>query len=548
MTNEEIYKLRALGLTEEQIEGVSTIIEPKVKTISNLSGQVLTSKYNAEKAAIARQRSESESKKNKQTLNNVKKELTHVKNYAKKLAIKCESLSEEKSSLLDKVNELTKELIEIKEKYETLKTNVNNNTIKDALNSGVSPSNSKRKKIHNNNPQSTGKPKGARKGHKGKNLKRLQPTETIRIESIKNCPICGAKMKVIEEKIKQLIDLVTELKVTDHIIEVGKCPSCGYVYKPEILNRLVNDVTYSDEIKSYAILFMEFGNISIERSIEIFRILTRGELNISPGTMCNFKKLAAQKGKKIRDQLFIDALSRNYNCLDTTYVKNEGKQNYIETIANEYETILYAMENKKAENYDRFPFYSLYKNVLVHDHNKAYYKFGGAHQECLAHILRYLMGVIEIEGKGWAEDMHKLLTGIIHRAKELIEKGELSFSEEEYQKYSKMYDTILSEGSKTYEGENKYNNDAINLLKRLVEYKESTLYFMHHLEIPFTNNESERSLRMSKTKQKVSGQWNSFDSLEYFAIIRTVIQTSQKRNINVFDAIKSLFNDENLFY
>ena len=33
-----------------------------------------------------------------------------------------------------------------------------------------------------------------------------------------------------------------------------------------------------------------------------------------------------------------------------------------------------------------------YQGILIHDHEKTFYRYGTAHQECLAHVLRYQHG------------------------------------------------------------------------------------------------------------------------------------------------------------
>ena len=44
-----------------------------------------------------------------------------------------------------------------------------------------------------------------------------------------------------------------------------------------------------------------------------------------------------------------------------------------------------------------------------------------------------------------------------------------------------------------------------NLAIRLLKFDESVLLFLHDLNVPFSNNEAERDLRMIKVRQKVSG-------------------------------------------
>ena len=65
-------------------------------------------------------------------------------------------------------------------------------------------------------------------------------------------------------------------------------------------------------------------------------------------------------------------------------------------------------------------------------------------------------------------------------------------------------------------------------------------------DIDFSNNLSERSLRSSKTKMKISGQFKNIINAEYYANIKSYIETYKRNNINEHEAIIRLFNDNPL--
>lgn len=51
-----------------------------------------------------------------------------------------------------------------------------------------------------------------------------------------------------------------------------------------------------------------------------------------------------------------------------------------------------------------------YQGILVHDHEKTFYSYGTEHQECLAHILRYLKDSINNESeRTWNKEMRSLV-------------------------------------------------------------------------------------------------------------------------------------------
>ena len=85
------------------------------------------------------------------------------------------------------------------------------------------------------------------------------------------------------------------------------------------------------------------------------------------------------------------------------------------------------------------------------------------------------------------------------------------------------------------------------LYNRLIKYKQNHLYFIEDFNIPFDDNLSERDLRIFKNKTKISGGFRSISVAKDFANALSVIKTSIKRDINPYDTIKSIFNNEVLF-
>ena len=65
------------------------------------------------------------------------------------------------------------------------------------------------------------------------------------------------------------------------------------------------------------------------------------------------------------------------------------------------------------------------------------------------------------------------------------------------------------------------------------------LRFLTDLEVPFTNNEAERDLRMMKLRQKISGGFRSGKGAENFAILRSVITTARKQGWNIIESLIS---------
>jgi transposase len=76
-----------------------------------------------------------------------------------------------------------------------------------------------------------------------------------------------------------------------------------------------------------------------------------------------------------------------------------------------------------------------------------------------------------------------------------------------------------------------------NLLERLINYEDEVLGFMTDERIPYTNNQGERDLRMSKVQQKISGCFRSMQGAYNFARIRSYISTCIKHGVSATDAL-----------
>ena len=80
-----------------------------------------------------------------------------------------------------------------------------------------------------------------------------------------------------------------------------------------------------------------------------------------------------------------------------------------------------------------------------------------------------------------------------------------------------------------------------NLLERLIKFKDDVLRFMSDKDVPFTNNQGENDLRMTKVQQKISGCFRSMDGAYIFCRVRSYLITCRKHGIVATDALETLF-------
>jgi transposase len=71
----------------------------------------------------------------------------------------------------------------------------------------------------------------------------------------------------------------------------------------------------------------------------------------------------------------------------------------------------------------------------------------------------------------------------------------------------------------------------------MTKYKDYMFSFLNYPDVPADNNGSERAIRNVKVKQKISGQFKSFEGAMNFIILRSITYTAIKNGQNVHNAL-----------
>jgi len=186
-----------------------------------------------------------------------------------------------------------------------------------------------------------------------------------------------------------------------------------------------------------------------------------------------------------------------------------------------------------------------FKGILCHDHWKAYYKYNCKHALCNSHHLRELEWSAMEDKQKWAEKMIILLTKL--NDKVTSSGGQLSGQQSTY--YHKRYKKLLEEGEKECPPPNPKKktrgrikkSKSRNLLERLMNFRYDVLRFIDDAEVPFTNNQGENDLRMTKVQQKISGCFRSEEGAYIFCRIRAYLITCRKHGVGATEALEGLF-------
>jgi hypothetical protein len=282
---------------------------------------------------------------------------------------------------------------------------------------------------------------------------------------------------------------------------------------------------------------------SIDKSRKFLSDLTGGQLNISKGMINKLSKEFSKKSEQERKTMFADMLLSPIMHTDCTNAKVNGKSAYVFICATPDGKAMYFAREKKGHEGVKGTVVEDYQGTLVHDHESTFFNYGSDHQECLAHVLRYLKDSMSNESdRTWNKQMHSLIQKMIHHRKNL--PPETDCSVEKIAEFESQYKEILHKAKVEYEyiPPNKYYKEGYNLYLRMEKYMSNHLLFLHNYRIPTTNNEAERLLRGYKRKQVQAVSFRSQASIDYLCeCMSMLIMMRRNEEQNVFDRVSRTF-------
>lgn len=475
-----------------------------------------------------------------------RKKLSKTEKALEKMEKRALNAERQRDDTLDKLKEerlekyrLGAKLEEEKGKNKKLTAQLNHNYENSSIPSSMSMN---RKKISNSR-EKTGRKQGAQPGHKGYGRKKHTPTKVVNLpvpEEILNDPDFKKTKKTIT---KQVVGIRLALDVVEYRADVYYNSKTGERLHAAFPDGVVNDVNYDGSIKAFLFLLNTECCVSIDKSQKFLSDLTHGELKISRGMINSLSKEFSQKTADERKELYNRIMESPVMHIDCTNARSNGKNAYVFVTATPGGEVMYFARAKKGHEGVKGTPAEDYAGIIVQDHEKTFYKYGSDHQECMAHVERYLKdSVANEQDKTWSTQMLALIKEMLHYRNGLAPLEECN--PEKVSEFEKRYQEILDIAKEEYEYEppSDYYKDGFNLYKRMAEYKKNHLLFLHDNRVPATNNEAERDLRSYKRKQKQAVSFRSFESIDYLCQSMSMLLMMRKNNeTNVFDRVSKIF-------
>jgi transposase len=390
------------------------------------------------------------------------------------------------------------------------------------------------------------KKSGGQKGHRGHTLLQTTEPDYIVPHDVSVCSECSKDLSTVAHSRvikRQVIDIpLPKAKVTEHQALVKECPQCLSKVTGEFPADVTAQVQYGANIKSFALYLQHQHFIPEDRLQELFVDLFG--VKLATATLNRFTEKLHHTLDKFEQNVLTSVNQSTVKHLDETGFRISGKTQWLHVASTDLFTYYHVNAKRKA-------LLPELQNTVVHDHWKPYYQLEDViHALCNAHHLRELNAFIESK-ELWAKKMKRfLLLGLKYRQ----HYGEKPIPPDKIDRLIEIYHKILKQGFDYHEALPPFSEKpkrgrikhrpGHNLLFRLRNYCGDVLRFLTDPDVPFTNNQAERDIRMMKCKQKISGGFRTSTGAEQFARIRGFISTARKQQWNILESITNALNSQ----
>jgi transposase len=394
----------------------------------------------------------------------------------------------------------------------------------------------------------SGRKPGRPKGQPGATMQLSEhPDKTVRHRPGR-CGCCGKSLKgapATGTERRQVIDIpAVRARTTEHQMLTLLC-GCGCETKAQAPDGVAAPVQYGPRLMGTGIYLWHGQFLSRDRAClalsEMFGCAP------SPGALAAAARktagLVAPALKAVTEYL----VSADVAHFDETGFRTAGKLAWVHS-ASWGKFVLVTVHAKRGKDGMKaagvLPFFT---GIAVHDAWKPYDTFENVagHALCGAHVLRELVAVTETGtdlDKAWAQQAIDALLALGKAAEAARAAGETAIGPEILAEHEDWYRKAAAAGIALNAGRRgKLQQKRHALATRMQTRGDDYLRYARDLRIPFTNNEAEQSIRMSKLRIKVSGCMRSMAGAEEFCAIRSYLATAARHGITGLDALTRAF-------
>jgi transposase len=397
---------------------------------------------------------------------------------------------------------------------------------------------------------------GKQPGAPGAHLARRHPHEVVGYRPV-SCRGCGSDLsgaEVVGEVRRQVIDLPkVEPTVTDHVAYRCRC-ACGTETLAPFPPAAKAPVCFGPEVRSLAVYLLDRQHLPVERTAELIADLLGVE--VSTGWLCQVQLEAAGKLAPFITELKERLSTEPVLHADETGTRIPTTKHWMHTVCSRLLTLIAVHPKRGREALEDIGVLGAYAGTLVHDGYASYdYLDAAEHAQCHAHLIRHLKEVGKTAHyQAWTSAMIAVLLAAKTASEKAAATGEARVGRRKTAAIGRRYHACLDQAfdllpagpppTRRHQGGwTIYQRQAWNLASRMRRDAPDVLRLLDDTRIPADNNPAERSVRMVKLHDKVSGTFHSLQGAEAFATTRSYLQTAAKHGENLLAVLRNLFTD-----
>lgn len=390
------------------------------------------------------------------------------------------------------------------------------------------------------------KKRGGQIGSIGSTLKKVDDPDEIKLLEVDRSTLPLGEYREVGFESRQVFDIDISRIVTEYRAQILENEQ-GQRFMAPFPAQVTKAVQYGNGVKIQAVYLSQFQLIPYQRIQDYFA--DQLSMPISTGSIYNFNQQVFELLAQFEQKLIVKLLVSPLLHVDETGINIEGKRQWLHCISNDRLTLFYAHAKRGTEAMDAKNVLPRFTGILCHDHWKPYFSYKQClHALCNAHHIRELECACEQDKQQWAKEMQDLLHTILH---DVYAQGG-ALPEKDAIHYTERYRNLLQQAeiecpppeinrAPGQRGRVKRSKSR-NLLERLRDFEQEVLRFMTNPIVPFTNNQGENDIRMTKVHQKISGCFRSQEGADIFCRVRSYLSTCRKNNVSATTALELLFD------
>jgi len=398
----------------------------------------------------------------------------------------------------------------------------------------------RRKRVPNTR-EATGRRAGAQPGHPHHPRRAPAPTRTVALADPEGWEDDPDLYRTGETVSKVVVSARVVVEATEYVAGVWRSRSTGGRRHAPFPDGVSDEVTYDGSCKALAFLLNNECCASLAKASSFLREASGGALDMSVGMICGLAREFSAKSGPERRAALESLMSSPSMHADFTVANVGGEQRQVLILANGEATAMYARERKGHAGVAGTPLAD-YAGCVSHDHDLTFYSYGARHQECLQHVVRYLVGSVQNEPHlTWNALMLEHVRAMVHLRNSLPPGG--GPGPAEAAAMEARYDEILALAEEEYAESppTKYYRDGYNLFRRMRDYREHHLLFLRDPRVEPDNSLCERKARLFKRRQHAAIAFRSLEGLGYVCDGIAAVDNMRAAGKDVFAETSAIF-------